>query len=102
MTKVKLSPFIDEISGMMGNVVFRRTKVKGEAILQKRPSKTKKPSKAQQAVWDRMKPAQAYATAVLADPKLRAYYERQAKKRKMQPRYAAISDYLQGKDLLTK
>jgi|GEM_PF-6702220 hypothetical protein len=73
MTKVKLAPFIEELSGTMGDFYFRRTKKKGEAVLAKRPRKPKRPSTAQQAHWDRFTDAAAYATAALANPELSMY-----------------------------
>ena len=68
MAKVKLPGLIVEISGTMGDYYFRKGKKKGEAILAKRPGKSKKPSKAQRAHWDRFTEASDYATLALADP----------------------------------
>jgi hypothetical protein len=38
----------------------------------------------------------------MADPKVRAIYEKMGKKKKRQPFRIAVSDYCQGKDLLRK
>ena len=102
MPKGKLYPFIAEISGTLGDVVIKKSKVKGEAIVAKRPKKPRKPSKAQQAPWDRITEAAAYAAAALADPELGAYYEAEAEKLDMQLPNVAIADYLNGKNLITK
>jgi hypothetical protein len=102
MAKVKLVPFIAEISGTMGDFVFKKGKKEGEAILAKRPKKPKKPSKAQQAQWDRFTEASAYAREAKADPEVWAYYEAEAQKLDMQSHILAMTDYLNGKNLLSK
>jgi len=102
MAKVKLNAPFTEISGAMGDYVFKKGKKEGEVILAKRPRKPEKPSKAQKARWDLFTEAADYATAALADPELCAYYEAQAKKQDLQPRNVAMSDYLNGKNLLAK
>jgi hypothetical protein len=102
MAKVKLNPPFIEISGAMGDFVFRKGKKEGEAILAKRPKKSKKPSKAQQDHWDRFTEASDYATLALADPEFCAHYEAEARKQDLQPRNVAMSDYLNGKNLLSK
>jgi hypothetical protein len=101
MTKVKLNSLIAEISGTMGDFYFRKGKKEGEVILAKRPGKSKKPSKAQKAHWDRFSEASDYATAALADPELYAHYEAEARKQDLLPRNVAMSDYLNGKNLLS-
>ena len=113
MAKVKLKAPFTEISGKMGDFVFKKGKKEGEVILAKRPRKSKKPSKAQQAQWDRFTAVASYATAAfakhpraklsgMADPDLCAYYEAEAAKQDLQPRNVAMSDYLNGKNLLAK
>ena len=102
MAKIKLNGPFAEISGTMGDFVFRKGKKEGEVILAKRPRKSKKPSTAQQAQWDRFTVAAAYATLALADPELCAHYEAEAAKQDLQPRNVAMSDYLTGKNLLSK
>jgi hypothetical protein len=102
MAKVKLNLPFAEISGAMGDFVFRKGKKEGEAILAKRPRKSKKPSKAQQDQWDRFAEASAYATEALANPELCAYYEAEARKLHLQPRNVAMTDYLNGRNLLSR
>ena len=74
----------------------------GKARLSKPRKGFKKPSKAQQAQWDHILEAAAYAAAALADLELRTYYEAEAKELDMQPRHVAIADYLNRKNLLSK
>lgn len=59
-------------------------------------------SPAQIAQRERMKQANAYAKAAMADPKVRAIYKKMAKKKKRQPFRVAVSDYFKGNDLLAK
>lgn len=102
MAKIKLNPLFAELSGTMGDFVFRKGKKEGEVILAMRPGKSKKPSQAQQDQWDRFTAAADYATVALADPELCAYYEAEARKQDLQPRNVAMSDYLNGKNLLSR
>jgi hypothetical protein len=102
MPKIVLHPWIKEISGKMGDVVFKRTP-SGEIIMTKSPDMTKvKWSPAQQAHRRRFKKASAYAKAAMADPKVSTIYKNKAKKAHKRPRDLAISDYFKGKNLLAK
>jgi hypothetical protein len=74
----------------------------GKARLSRPRKGIRKPSKAQQAQWDCIIEAAAYAATALADPELCADYEAEAKKLDMQPRHVAIADYLHRKNLLSK
>ena len=100
MTKAKLHPLFNEISGTLGGFVFKISK-KGEAIIAQRPRKSKTGfSEAQKRQQQRFKEAAAYARAVLADPNIRAHYEEQALRLKKQPYPLAVSDYFKGINLL--
>ena len=102
MAKIKLSPVLEEIRGRLGNYVFRRTHT-GEVILSKVPDMSKvKWSKAQKAHRQRFKKAVAYARAAMAEPKVRAVYEKMAAKKNKRPFDMAVSDYFKGNDLLSK
>ena len=82
MPKVKLHPWIKEISGKMGDVVFKRSPT-GETILSKSPDMTDVEwSKAQKAHRIRFAQAVQNTKAALADPTLRAKYEKIAKKQR--------------------
>ena len=80
----------------------QKNKQEGEAGLSRPTKRLRKPSQAQQEEWDRILEAGSYAAAALADPKLCTHYEAQAKKLKIQPRHAAIADYLNGKNFISK
>jgi hypothetical protein len=58
-------------------------------------------SKAQKEQRLRFKQAVAYAKAALAEPTVRAAYEKEAKKAKKRAYDIAISDYFKGRDLLS-
>ena len=95
MPKVRLQPLIEEIHGTMYDVVFKLSS-KGNMIVTKRPDMSNvKWSQAQTAQRERFKQAVAYAQAALADPKVRAQYERKAKKENKRAWDVAVSDYFQ-------
>lgn len=96
MPKVRLNPLIEEIHGTMYDVVFKLS-AKGNMIITKRPDMSNvKWSRAQQVQRQHFKEAVAYAKAALADPKVRARYERKAKKQGKRAWDVAVSDYFQG------
>ena len=102
MPKIVLQPWIKEIRGKMGDVVFKRSPT-GELIMAKRPDMSKvKWSPAQKAYRKHFKKAIAYAHEAMADPKTKKHYERIAKKAGRQPFRVAVSDFLKGNDLLAK
>jgi hypothetical protein len=57
-------------------------------------------SESQQAHRQRFKQAVAYAKAAMAEPTVRAKYEKAALKAGKRPFDLAVSDYFKGKDLL--
>jgi hypothetical protein len=90
MPKVTLNPLIKEMRGKMGDVVFR-TLPNGEIIVSKSPDMSGvKWSQAQTKHRQRFKEASAYAQAVMADPKVRAKYEKRAAKEKRIPYRVAL------------
>jgi hypothetical protein len=102
MPKVRLTPLIEEVHGTMYDMVFKRS-LKGNMIVTKRPDMSRVEwSEAQIAQRARFKQAVAYARAALAEPKLRARYEKRAKQQRKRAWDVAISDYFAGKDLLSK
>jgi hypothetical protein len=102
MPKVRLTPLIEEVHGTMYDVVFKRSP-KGNMIVTKRPDMSKVEwSEAQIAQRARFKQAVTYARAALAEPKLRARYEKRAKQQGKRAWDVAIADYFAGKDLLSK
>jgi len=101
MAKVKLSPWIKEINGRVGDMVFR-TSPSGETILSKSPDMSAVVwSPAQQDHRQRFKAAIAYAKAAMADPDARAVYEKRAAEENKRPFQMAVSDYFKGVDLLS-
>lgn len=101
MAKVTLSPLVKDVRGRLGDYVFRRTHT-GEVILSKVPDLSNvKWSKAQKAHRKRFKEAVAYAKSAMAEPKVRAKYEKRAAKLGKRPYDLAVSDYFKGKNLLT-
>ena len=102
MAKIKLDPLFAQISGTMGDFVFRKSK-KGEAILARRPRKSNAGlSEAQKAQQERFTLANAYAKAAMADPDVSAVYQERAAKEGKGAFALARSDYFKGKDLLSK
>ena len=102
MPKVRLHSPIEEIRGTLYDVVFKRAP-NGEMIIAKRPDMSRvKWSEAQKAQRERIREASRIVKAALADPKVRAKYERRAKKLGKRARDLAMSDYLKGEDLLGK
>ena len=100
MTRVRFSPFIEEIHGTLYDVVFKKSP-SGNMIVTRRPDMSNvKWSAAQQAQRQRFKEANAYARAAMADPEVRAIYEKMAAKEGRFPFRVAVSDYLAGNDLL--
>ena len=101
MVKIILHPTVERMQGKMGNMVFKRSHT-GEMIATKVPDMSKvKWSKAQQAHRQRFKKAVAYARAAMAEPKVRAVYEKMAAKNNKRPFDMAVSDYFKGHDLLS-
>jgi hypothetical protein len=102
MPKVRLNPLIEEIHGIMYDVVFKKSP-KGNMIVTKRPDMSGVEwSEAQTAQRARFRQANDYAKAAMADPKVRAIYEKRGKRTHKSPFRLAFSDYFKGKDLLAK
>ena len=99
--KATLNPIIRRLSGKMGNITFRW--MYGKQTIMRTPDMSKvKWSKAQKANRTRFGEAIFYAKRAMADPTVRAYYEKAAKKADRQPFRVAASDFLAGNDLLKK
>jgi hypothetical protein len=95
-----VDPLFAEISGTLGDIVFKRSST-GEMIITRRPRKSnKKPSEAQKAHRLRFKEATAYAKAILADPTARAHYEKLAAREGKAAYTLALADYMNGSPLL--
>src|ERR1044071_9700033 len=102
MTRVRLAPFVEEIHGTLNGLVFKKSP-KGNTILTKIPDMSNVEwSQAQEDHRKRMAKANDYAHAAMADPKVRAMYEKRASKENRQPYRVAVSNYYKGKNLLSK
>jgi len=97
MAKITLSPLLNDIRGQAGDYVFRRLPT-GDVIMSKKPDMSKvKWSKAQKEQRRRFKEAVAYAKGAMAEPKVRAKYQKRAAKENKRPYDLAISDYFKGR-----
>ena len=102
MPKVRFAVLVEEIQGTMYDVVFKKSP-NGKTIVTKRPDMSNVEwSKAQKDHRKRMAKANDYAHAAMADPKVRAMYEKRASKENRQPFRVAVSDYYKGKNLLAR
>ena len=101
MVKAILNPGIRRLSGTMGDWTYRWRN--GKQTIMKTPDMSKvKWSKAQKANRERFAEAIAYARQAMADPKVRAHYEKLGKKANRQPFRVAVSDFCAGRNLLEK
>jgi len=99
MVKVRLYPPVKSMSGKMGIHTYRYTR--GQQTLMKTLDLSKvKWSEAQKANRERFRQAIAYARRAMADPEVRAQYEKRGKKTNRQPFRVAVSDFCAGKNLL--
>ena len=102
MPKVRFKEMVVEIQGTMYDVVFKKSPG-GKMIVTKKPDMSRvRRSKAQKDHRKRMRKANDYAAAAMADPQVRAIYEEIAAKAHRQPYRVAVSDYYKGKNLLPK
>lgn len=100
MARVKLNPILEEVRGQAGELVFRRAH-SGKTSLMRKPDMSGVVwSQAQAAQRARFKQAAAYARAALADPQVRAVYEREAAAQGKRACDLAVADYFKGRDLL--
>jgi hypothetical protein len=97
--KVELNPTVDKYRGKLGKMTFRW--MYGKQTVMKTPDMSKvKWSKAQKANRERFAEAIHYARQAMADPKVRAQYEKRGKQAGRQPFRVAVSDFYAGKNLL--
>jgi hypothetical protein len=102
MAKITLHPGIQRIQGKMGDIVFHRSP-SGEQTIMKLPDMSGvKWSKAQKDHRQRFKQAVAYARADMAEPQVRAVYEKMAAKQHKRPFDMEVSDYFKGNDRLSR
>jgi hypothetical protein len=94
MAKMKLDPLFLELSGTMGNFVYRRSR-RGEVVVARRPLKSRtEPSEAQKAHRERFSQAVAYARYALKNEELSALYEIVGMEKQISAFNAAVTDFL--------
>jgi hypothetical protein len=99
--RVELNPTVEKYRGKIGKLTYRW--MYGKQTVMKTPDMSNvKWSKAQEANREHFREAIRYAKQAMADPDIRAYYEKAAEKADRQPFRVAVSDYLAGKNLLEK
>lgn len=98
MARVKLNPIIDQLSGKVGDLVFRT--YGGDTIVARTPDLSGvEPTPGQVAQRARFRDAAFYGRVVLADPPARAFYETVAANRD-QPLFSLIvGDYLNAPEV---
>jgi len=97
--KAILQPGLRELRGKMGDWTYRR--MYGNQTIMKTPDMSNvKWSKAQKANRARFRKAIIYARMAMDNPKVRAHYEKAAKKADRQPFRLSVSDFFEGKNLL--
>jgi hypothetical protein len=102
MAKVTLHPPFKDFRGRLGDLVFR-VYPNGETIVSKYPDMSNVTwSPAQEEHRRRFKWAIAYAKAAMANPDVRALYEKRAAEKNNRPFQMAVSDYFKGIDLLSE
>ena len=94
MAKSKLAPFIESISGKLGNAVFRTRN--GKTVIAKRPDMSNvESSEAQMDVREAFSRASRYSDAVMDDPEALAPYAKAAEKSTdLSARNIIMQDYL--------
>ena len=90
--KVKLNPMFEELSGQLGDLVFRE--VRGETIASRKPSGGAEPTEDQVAQRERFKLAAAYGKSVMGDQATLAMYAEAAKNKKMPVFALMVADFL--------
>ena len=89
--KVKLNPMFEQVSGQLGDLVFRE--LRGETIASRKPTSNAEPSADQLAHRELFKQAAAYGKSVMADSSLRALYETAAKSKNIPVFALTVADF---------
>jgi len=100
MSKIILNPAIEQASGKIGNMVFRRAHTGEMTLIKAADMSHVKWSKAQKEHRKRFKQAAAYAKAAMAEPTVRARYVKEAARKNKRPYDLAVSDYFKGRNRL--
>lgn len=100
MVKVTLNPMFQGVQGKIGRFVLRRTRRGGLSVIKLADMSKVQWSEAQEANRQRFREAMAYAKAAMAEPRIRAIYEKEAPEQNKTRYELAISDYYKGRNLL--
>ena len=89
--KVKLNPMFEQVSGQLGEMVFRE--LRGETVASRKPTLSGEPTVDQVAQRERFKQAAAYGKSALAVAGTRALYEEAAKSKNMPVFALTVADF---------
>jgi len=92
MAKIKLNPIVEEVSGGLGNLVFRNSN--GKTVLCRKPDFSgTEISEDQAAHRERFRQAVAYGRSVMADADLREVYNQVADRKDMPVFALTVADF---------
>lgn len=98
--KAKLHPMFEEVSGQMGEMVFRV--VRGKVVVSRKPAlDTSTPSEEQIEHRERFKQAVAFGKSVMADAGVRALYEAAAKAKDMPVFALTVADFFNAPTIVS-
>jgi len=89
--KVKLNPMFEQVSGQLGELVFRE--IRGETVASRKPTMSGEPTVEQVAHRERFKQAAAYGKSALANPTVRELYEDAAKDKNIPIFALTVADF---------
>lgn len=89
--KVKLNPMFEQVSGQLGEIVFRE--VRGRTVVSRKPVYTSVPTEEQTEHRERFKLASAYGRGALGTQASRSMYEAAARQRDLPIFAVMIADY---------
>ena len=92
MAKIKLNPIVEEVSGGIGNLVFRASN--GKTVLCRKPDVSDNEVTENQAAHrERFRQAVAYGRSVMADEDMRAIYDQVAERKGMPVFALTVADF---------
>ena len=103
MRKIRLKYPVKDIFGTVYEVGAHVQHPQEEQTVWTPPYESdREPTDGEKAQRQQFKNASDYARAAKADPEVWTFYQAEAQKQGRQPRNLAMSDYLNGKNLLSK
>jgi hypothetical protein len=95
MTRVKVNPIIEQMSGRMGDLVFKR--YGDDVVIARAPDRNgHEPTAAQLAAQERFRKATQYGKLALAQPQTRALYEAAAEEAGLPLFSFIVADYFRA------